>query len=1189
MHVTIDGNEAAASVAYRLNEVCCIYPITPSSPMAELADEWSSAGRPNVWGDVPTVVEMQSEGGAAGALHGALQSGALATTFTASQGLLLMIPNMYKIAGELTPAVLHVAARSLAAQGLSIFGDHSDVMAVRQTGFALLAASSVQEAHDFALVAQAATLRTRIPFVHFFDGFRTSHELNTIEPLSDDDLRALVPEALVHAHRGRALSPERPFIRGTAQNPDTYFQARETVNPFYARVPVAVEEAMAALAERTGRRHHLVDYAGHPEAERVLILMGSGAETARETVAVLEARGERVGVAQVRLYRPFPAQALLAALPPTVRSIAVLDRTKEPGSFGEPLFLDTVAAVTEAAADGGRDVLPRVVGGRYGLSSKEFTPGMVAAILEELKAGCPRRRFTIGITDDVSGTSLDYDPGLDIEPPEVARAVFFGLGSDGTVGANKNTIKILGAEPGVYAQGYFVYDSKKSGSQTVSHLRFGPRPIRAPYLVERAGFVGCHQFGLLDGVDVLGRAADGATLLLNCAHPPERVWDALSRPVQEQILDRHIDLYVVDAGRIAREVGLPGRVNIVLQTCFFALSGVLPREQSVERIKAAIAKSYARRGAEIVERNHAAVDRALEALDRVEVPGRVTSTREPPPVVPAQAPAFVRAVTAEMLAGRGDGLPVSAIPVDGTYPSGTAAYEKRNISDLVAAWDAELCIQCGNCSFVCPHSVIRSRYYDQSRLARAPDGFRSAPLNAVGLPDTRYTLQVYVEDCTGCALCVEACPVSAPADPAYRAINLVPREPLVEAERARIAFFETLPPTERSRVDFGTVRGAQFLEPLFEFSSACAGCGETPYLKLLSQLFGDRLMVANATGCSSIYGGNLPTTPWTTDAEGRGPAWSNSLFEDNAEFGLGFRLAADRHTELARRRLAELRAEIGADLADAILAAPQLRESELAAQRGRLKELARRLDALQGPAVADLRSVIDYLVRRSIWIVGGDGWAYDIGSAGLDHVLASGRDVNVLVLDTEVYSNTGGQMSKATPLGAVAKFAAAGKSVPKKDLALQAIAYGSVYVARVAIGADPQQTLSALREAEAYEGPSLVLAYSHCIAHGIDMRNGLEQQYRAVASGYWPLIRYDPLVRSRGGSPFLLDSPRPRLPLGDYTQGELRFRALANSHPAEAERLHALAVEALAQRWDVYEEMATRGGELFAADARRDR
>jgi pyruvate-ferredoxin/flavodoxin oxidoreductase len=1189
MRATVDGNEAAASVAYRLNEVCCIYPITPATPMAELADEWVSQARPNVWGTVPAVVEMQSEGGAAGALHGALQSGALATTFTASQGLLLMIPNMYKIAGELTPAVLHVAARSLAAQGLSIFGDQSDVMAVRQTGFALLASASVQEAHDLALVAQAATLRTRVPFVHFFDGFRTSHELNTIELLSDDDLRALVPEELVRAHRGRALSPERPFIRGTAQNPDVYFQARETVNPFYARVPDVVEAAMAELAERTGRRYRIVDYTGDPAAERVLVVMGSGGETIRETVASLNARDERVGVAQVRLYRPFPAQALTAALPATVRHVGVLDRTKEPGSIGEPLFLDTVAALTDSHSEGERAVLPRVVGGRYGLSSKEFTPGMVAGVFDELAGERPRRRFTIGITDDVSGTSLTYDAALDIEPPDTVRAIFFGLGSDGTVGANKNTIKILGSEEGLHAQGYFVYDSKKAGSQTVSHLRFGPQPIRAPYLVQQASFVGCHQFGLLERVDVLGRAADGATLLLNCPRSPDEVWDALSRPIQEQILAKHIDVYAIDAGRIAREAGIPGRINVILQTCFFALSGVLPVDQAIDRIKAAVAKTYGRRGVEVVERNQAAVDRALEGLHRVDVPEHVTADRGVPPVVPAHAPEFVRAVTAEMLAGRGDDLPVSALPVDGTYPSGTAAYEKRNISELVAVWDSELCIQCGNCSFVCPHSVIRSRYYDESHLDGAPDGFRSAPLEAVGLPDTRYTLQVYVEDCTGCELCVQACPVVAPGDPVRKAINLAPREPLVAAERDNIAFFETLPVNDRSRVDFGTVRGTQFLEPLFEFSSACVGCGETPYLKLLSQLFGDRLMVANATGCSSIYGGNLPTTPWTTDADGRGPAWSNSLFEDNAEFGLGFRLAADRHAELARRRLAELSDVIGADLVEAILAAPQLRESELRAQRERVAELKRRLDGLDGGAATDLLSVVDHLVRRSVWIVGGDGWAYDIGAGGLDHVLASGRDVNVLVLDTEVYSNTGGQMSKATPLGAVAKFAAAGKTVRKKDLALQAIAYGNVYVARVAMGADPQQTLTAFREAEAFDGPSLVLAYSHCIAHGIEMRNGLDQQYRAVASGYWPLIRYDPVVRAAGGNPFLLDSPRARIPLADYTKRELRYRSLANTDPAEAERLHGLAEQAVDQRWDVYEEMATRGAQHFAADARKDR
>ena len=1187
MQVTVDGNEAAASVAYRLSEICCIYPITPSSPMAELSDEWSSQGRPNVWGTVPAVVEMQSEGGAAGALHGALQGGTLATTFTASQGLLLMVPNMYKIAGELTAAVMHVAARSLAAQGLSIFGDHSDVMAVRQTGFALLASASVQEAHDLALVAHAATLRTRVPFLHFFDGFRTSHELNTIEPLTDDDLRALVSEELVRAHRDRALSPERPFVRGTAQNPDVYFQARETVNPFYARVPELVQGAMAEVTERTGRSYDLVSYRGHPEAERVIVVMGSAAETVGETVAHLQARGERVGVAQVRLYRPFPAEALAAALPATVERVAVLDRTKEPGSFGEPLFLDVLATLAEAHARGERPRMPSVSGGRYGLSSKELSPGMVAGVLDELGRERPRQRFTVGIRDDVSGTSLAYDPGLDIEPQETVRAVFFGLGADGTVGANKNTIKILGTEEGLQAQGYFVYDSKKSGSQTVSHLRFGPQPIRAPYLVHQASFVGCHQFGMLERPEVLERAAPGATLLLNCHHPPDRVWDALSRPVQEQILAKRIELQVIDAGRIAREAGLPGRVNTVLQTCFFAISGVLEPAQAIDRIKASIAKTYGRRGDEVVKRNLAAVDHALDGLHRVELPQEATSVREPAAMVPADAPEFVRSVTAMMMAGRGDELPVSALPVDGTYPSGTTRYEKRNISDQVAVWDEDLCIQCGNCSFVCPHSVIRSRYYGPSGLEGAPETFRSALLNGPGLPETRYTLQVYVEDCTGCGLCVEACPVSAGGEPVHRAINLAAREPLVADERENIAFFEGLPEADRSRVDFGTVRGTQFLEPLFEFSGACAGCGETPYLKLLSQLFGDRLTVANATGCSSIYGANLPTTPWTAGTDGRGPAWSNSLFEDNAEFGLGLRLAADSHSELARRRLSQLRDELGADLVDEILEAPQLRESELRDQRARIAELRPRLDALDGPAADDLRSVLDHLVRRCVWIVGGDGWAYDIGSGGLDHVLASGRNVNVLILDTEVYSNTGGQMSKATPLGAVAKFAAAGKTTPTKDLALQVIALANVYVARVAMGADPQQTLTAFREAEAYEGPSLVIAYSHCIAHGYDMRDGLDQQYRAVASGHWPLMRYDPVLRAAGANPFLLDSPRPRMPLGDYRKGELRFQALAGARPEEAERLLQLAQEAADLRWQTYEEMAMRGAGRFPHDARK--
>ena len=1195
IRATVDGNDAVVSVAYRLSEVCCIYPITPSSPMAERADEWSAAGRPNAWGTVPTVLEMQSEGGAAGALHGALQSGALATTFTASQGLLLMIPNLYKIAGELTPAVLHVAARSVAAQGLSIFGDHSDVMAVRQTGVGMLVSASVQEAHDLALVAHASTLRTRVPFVHFFDGFRTSHELNTVELLEDEDLHDLVPAALVREHRGRALAPERGFIRGTAQNPDVYFQGRESVNPFYAAVPPTVEEMMARLAKRSGRRYHLVDYSGDPDAERVIVVMGSAGETVRETVRVLVARGTRVGVVQVRLYRPFPADALVASMPSSVRAVAVLDRTKEPGSLGEPLYLDVVAALAEAEKTGTsrRPLSPNVIGGRYGLSSKELTPGMVAGVLHELTQREPRRRITVGIVDDVTNTSVEPDASVDVEPVGTFGALFFGLGSDGSVGASKSTIKILGDE-GFYAQGYFVYDSKKSGSKTVSHLRCGREPIHAPYLLRRADFVGCHQFALLDDHEVLAAAADTGTLLLNCALGPDEVWDALSRPVQEQITAKHLALYVIDASGIAREVGLPGRVNTVLQSAFFVLSGVIPKEQAVDRIKASLTKTYAKRGPEVVARNLAAVDRALLALHAVDTQRAVTSARLPAPAVPASAPEFVRRVTAAMLEGRGDELPVSAMPVDGTYPSGTAAFEKRNISDFVADWDPGACIQCGHCSFVCPHSVIRSKLYEEKELAGAPEGFRSAPLNAVGLPGRRFTLQVYAEDCTGCGLCVEACPItvpsavpSAPGQSPRKAIDLVERGPIVGQARVHVGFFEQLPVTDRARVDFGTVRGTQFLTPLFEFSGACEGCGETPYLKVLSQLFGDRMVVANATGCSSIYGGNLPTTPWTVDGSGRGPAWSNSLFEDNAEFGLGMRLAIDRQTEIARSRLGELRHEVGEELAAAILDAPQLRESEFAAQRARVSELRARLEHVRDDAADDLRSVVDFLVRRSVWIIGGDGWAYDIGAAGLDHVLASGRNVNILVLDTEVYSNTGGQMSKATPLGAVARFAAAGKDVPKKDLALQAVAYGSVYVARVAMGADSQQTLRALRDAEAYDGPSLVLAYSHCIEHGIEMRDGLAQQYRAVASGYWPLMRYDPVVRASGGSPFLLDSPRPRIPLSAYTERETRYQALARAHPDEAARLHRLAEEAVTQRWDVYEENATHGARQFAADARK--
>jgi pyruvate-ferredoxin/flavodoxin oxidoreductase len=1186
MRVTIDGNEAAVDVAYRLNELCAIYPITPSSTMAELADEWSSHHRPNVWGTVPTVMEMQSEGGAAGAMHGALQGGALSTTFTASQGLLLMIPNMYKIAGELTSTVFQVAARSIAAQGLSIFGDHSDVMAVRQTGFALLSSASVQEAHDLALVAQAATLRTRVPFLHFFDGFRTSHELNTIDLVDDDVLRAVVPEELVREHRLRALTPERPFIRGTAQNPDVYFQARETVNPFYARVPDVVQSVMDEVAGHTGRAYKIVEYAGHPEAELVVVVMGSGAQTVRETVRHLVSGGARVGVLQVRLYRPFPAKELIAELPATARRIAVLDRTKEPGSNGEPLFLDVLTTLAEAHQRGEITDLPRVIGGRYGLSSKEFTPGMAAAIFDELATEAPRPRFTVGINDDVSGTSLPWDAELLIEDPETLRAVFYGIGSDGTVGANKNTIKILGSDPDVHAQAYFVYDSKKSGGLTVSHLRFGPHTIQAPYLVAQAHFVGCHHLGLLDKIGVLASAGHGATLLLNAPQPPEEVWDALPRPVQQEIIDKDLKVWAIDADAVARDAGLPGRTNTVLQTCFFAISGVLPRDEAIAKVKASIRKTYGKRGSEVVRRNEAAVDATIAALNEIKVPDETTG-REAPPIVPASAPDFVQTVTAAMMAGRGDDLPVSALPADGTFPSGTTAYEKRQISDLVATWDPDTCIQCGNCSFVCPHAVIRSKHYDRGILDDAPGGFQSAPLDAAGLPDSRYTLQVYVEDCTGCGLCVEACPVSPIGRPDRKAINLEPLEPVLEAQRESISFFEALPYNERSRVDFGTVRGTQFLQPLFEFSGACSGCGETPYLKLLTQLFGERATVANATGCSSIYGGNLPTTPWTKNEQGRGPAWSNSLFEDNAEFGLGLRLAADLHTRLARERLAELRHEVGEDLADAILGAGQIREFELTHQRERVADLMLRLEGLSGPRVDDLRSVADHLLRRSVWIVGGDGWAYDIGSGGLDHVLASGRDVNVLVLDTEVYSNTGGQSSKATPLGAVAKFAAGGKVVAKKDLALQAIAYGNVYVARVAMGADPHQTLTAFREAEAYDGPSLIIAYSHCIAHGIEMSKGLDQQYKAVASGHWPLLRYDPTVRAKGGNPFQLDSPRPRIPLGDYIYNELRYRMLRNADPEEADRLLVLAQQAVDQRWATYEEMATRGPARFAADARR--
>jgi pyruvate-ferredoxin/flavodoxin oxidoreductase len=1143
--------------------------------MAELADEWTAARLKNIWGQVPTVQEMQSEGGAAGAVHGALQSGALTTTFTASQGLMLMLPNMFKIAGELTSTVFHVAARSLATQALSIFGDHSDVMATRTTGFALLSSGSVQEAHDSALIAQAATLESRVPFLHFFDGFRTSHELNTLELLSDAQIRAMIDDELVHAHRARALDPERPFVRGTAHNPDTFFQARETVNPFYARTPGIVQAVMDRFAKLTSRQYRLFEYTGPADVERVVVVMGSGAETARGTAAALRALGESVGVLQVRLYRPFAADAFVAALPQSVRGVAVLEQTKEPGSAGEPLYVDVVTALAQAVGAGRRRTMPHIVGGRYGLSSKDFNPSMAKAVFDELARPEPKNNFTIGIIDDVSHTSLQTDPGFTIEAPDIVEAVFYGLGADGTVGANKNSVKIIAEDAGLYAQGYFVYDSHKSGAQTVSHLRFGPRPIHAPYLVQKAGFVACHQFHFVERIDILRLAAPGATLLLNSPYGPGDVWDHLPRGMQQQIIELGLRFFVVDASKVAQDVGLRGRTNTVLQTCFFAISGVLPKDEAIRQIKESISKSYGDKGEEVVRRNFQAVDDTLSRLFEVKVPDKVTSAWDRQPLVPPTAPEFVREVTGRMFEGRGDEIPVSLMPIDGTYPSGTCAFEKRNISDLVATWEPNICIQCGQCSFVCPHAVIRAKYYDEARLEGAPATFKSAPINVRGFPAVRFSLQFYLEDCTGCGLCTEACPAHSPTQPGLKAVNLREKQPLVTPERENIAFFEKLPVNDRARVDFANVRGVQFLEPLFEFSGACAGCGETPYLKLLSQLFGDRMQVANATGCSSIYGANLPATPWTKNHEGRGPAWSNSLFEDNAEFGLGFRLAADKHLELAMRLARELATKVGVDLVEAILTAPQVHESEIRAQRLRVADVIERLQTLgDDPASKALLSVVNHLVRRSIWIVGGDGWAYDIGYGGLDHVLASARDVNVLVLDTEVYSNTGGQSSKATPLGAIAKFAAAGKRTARKDLALQAIAYGNVYVAQVAMGANPQHTLLAFREAEAYPGPSLILAYCHCIAHGFDLQYGMHQQDLAVASGYWPLFRYDPAMRAIGENPFRLDSPRPTIKFRDYAYNELRYKALAQIRPDEAEQLLAAGQAAIDEKYRSYEEMA---------------
>jgi len=1171
--VTIDGNEAAARVAYKLSDVIAIYPITPSSTMGEWADLWAAQGVTNLWSTVPTVTEMQSEGGAAGALHGALQTGALATTFTASQGLLLMIPNMYRIAGELTPTVVHVAARALATQALSIFGDHSDVMATRATGFAMLASASVQEAGDMAAIAHAASLESRIPFLHFFDGFRTSHEVAKVRAIDDDVLRLLIDGRTVLAHRARALSPERPVVRGTAQNPDVYFQAREAANPYYFRCAEVVQAVMHRFASLTGRAYGLVEYAGVPDATRVVILMGSGAETAQETADALNAAGARVGVVKVRLYRPFPAAALLAALPATTRAVAVLDRTKEPGSAGEPLYLDVVAALSEAVVSGQLPAMPRTIGGRYGLSSKEFTPGMVKAVFDELATTRPRNHFTIGIHDDVTFTSLDWDDAFSVETANTVRAIFYGLGADGTVGANKSSIKIIGEETTGHAQGYFVYDSKKSGSVTISHLRFGPRPIRAPYLIDRATFVACHQFSFLERFDVLKAAEPGAVFLLNSPYGPGEVWEHLPRSVQRDLIAKQLRFFVIDGSRVARDAGMAGRVNTIMQTCFFAISGVLPPAHAVAAIKRAIEKAYGRRGEVILRKNFTAVDAALAHLAEVKLPEIATSSFDVRPTVPASAPAFVQQVTARIIAGEGDRLRVSALPADGTYPSGTSRWEKRNIALEIPAWDEELCIQCGKCVLVCPHAVIRSKVYAPAALTDAPAGFKSAPAKWREFVEARYTLQVSPEDCTGCGLCVESCPAKSKSEVKHRAIDMVPARSVHDAEVANWDFFIRVPTTERAPLNPALVKDVQLLEPLFEFSGACAGCGETPYLKAITQLFGDRALVANATGCSSIYGGSQPTTPWATNALGRGPAWANSLFEDNAEFGLGMRLALDRQAAYARELLGRLHSAVG-DLARELLEADQSTEAGIEAQRERVAALKARLVAIDSPPAHDLASVADALVKKSVWIVGGDGWAYDIGYGGLDHVLASGRNVNVLVLDTEVYSNTGGQASKATPRGAVAKFAAGGKPAAKKDLALMAMTYGHVYVARIAMGAGDAHMLRALREAEAYDGPSLVIAYSHCIAHGYDLRHGIDQQKAAVASGHWPLLRYDPRLARDGKNPLQLDSKAPSVPLESYAYNETRYTMLAHSDPDGARRLLDLAQDDIAARWRYYEYLA---------------
>jgi pyruvate-ferredoxin/flavodoxin oxidoreductase len=1172
--VTIDGNEAAAHIAHKTNEVIAIYPITPSSNMGEWADTWSAQKRKNIWGTVPLVVEMQSEAGAAGAVHGALQTGSMTTTFTASQGLLLMIPNMFKIAGELTSTVFHVSARCVAAHALSIYGDHSDIMAVRSTGWALLCSNSVQEVMDLALIAQASTLNTRVPFVHFFDGFRTSHELTKVEELADDDIRAMIDDNLVLQHRNRALNPERPVLRGTAQNPDVFFQAREACNPFYLAVPHIVQEQMDKFAGVVGRQYHLFDYVGAPDAQHVVVMMGSGAVTTEQTVKHLAAQGEKVGLLKVRLFRPFSIEHFVAALPQSVKMITAMDRTKEPGAVGEPLYMDVVTALAEA----GRPM--RVLGGRYGLASKEFTPAMAKAVFENMAvpAGAgtgPKNHFTVGINDDVTHTSLAFDPDFNIEPANTVRALFFGLGADGTVGANHNSIRIIGTETPNSAQGFFVYDSKKSGSTTTSHLRFGPEDIHAPYLIQKANFIACHQWVFTERYNMLEKAANGAVFLLNSAYGPDEVWDHLPRPTQKTIIDKNVRLYVIDAYKVAKDTGMGVRINTIMQTCFFAISGVLPRDEAIEKIKESIKATYGRRGDAVVQQNFAAVDHTLSHLFQVDYPKQVTSTMDMPPVVPAEAPEFVQNVTAEIMANRGEELPVSAFPIDGTWPTGTTQWEKRNIALEIPIWDPSICIQCGKCALVCPHATIRTKVYGPGNLGNAPQAFQSVDYKSRDLPGMKYTVQVAPEDCTGCGICVEACPAKDKSNPRHKAINMEEQAPHRFVERDNWAFFENLPELDRTLIPLNNVKNSQLLQPLFEFSGACAGCGETPYLKLMSQLFGDRAVIANATGCSSIYGGNLPTTPYSVNKDGRGPAWSNSLFEDNAEFGMGFRLTLDKQAEFAAELVDGHRDVIGDVLAGELLTSDQSTEKGIAEQRARVAALKQALKGNTESWAVQLASLADVLVKRSVWIVGGDGWAYDIGYGGLDHVLASGRNVNVLVLDTQVYSNTGGQSSKATPRAAVARFAAAGKPLPKKDLGAIAMSYGTIYVAQIAMGASDQQTVRAFLEAEAYPGPSLIIAYSHCIAHGINMSKGMNQQKLAVDSGAWPLYRFNPTLAEAGQNPLSLDSKAPKIPLRDYVYNETRYSMLVQSDEARAEKLLKLAQEDVEKRWKQYEALAS--------------